>query len=367
MEGCAMNHRERVLASLAHREPDRVARTANLTPGVVEAFRRETGQRDPGAYWDYDLASVSFLPPDPPPDLMARYGHYYADLEYEWVLDWEKSDFPVEWGVATRPAHFWHLSAPIAPLRHATSLADIAAFPFPDYLAEWRHDHLEAEVRRLQDAGYPVTAAIGWIFQTAWTIRSEVGLFADFYDNPEMADALLTRITDIRLAQAVRLAEAGVDMISINDDIGSQKSMIISPDMWRRWLKPRLASVIAAIHRVNPAIHFRYHSDGWIMPVIADLIAIGVSSLITVQPECMDVFEVKRRYGDRVCLEGTIGLQGELMHGTPDDVRRVIRAQCEGLKPGGGWIASPGNGVTPDVPFANLAAVYEALEEYGRY
>lgn len=362
-----MNHRERVLAALAHREPDRVPRTASLTPGVVDEFRKRTGHDDPAAYWDWDLAGVGFMPPEPAPDLMARYGRYFEDLDIEWVLDWEKSHYPVEWGVATRPAHFWHLSAPIPPLRNATGLADIEAFPFPDYINEWRHDHLEAEIARLKDAGYPVTASIGWIFQTAWTIRSEAGLFADFYDNPEMADALLTRITDIRIAQAVRLAEAGVDMISINDDIGSQKSMIISPAMWRRWLKPRLAAVIAAIHRVNPGIHFRYHSDGWLMPVIPELIEIGVSSLITVQAESMDVFEVKRLFGDRVCLEGTIGLQSELMHGTPDDVRHMIDAQCEGLKPGGGWIASPGNGVTPDVPLDNLMAMFEALDKYGGY
>lgn len=362
-----MNHRERVLTTLAHREPDRVPRFASLTPGVLEEFKRQTSQENPSAYWDWDMAGVGFRRPDPLPDLYALYGRYYQDRDCEWFLDWHKPDFPPEWGVATRPAHFYHLSAPLSPMVNFTSVDELNDYPFPDYIRDWRHDHLEEEVRRLKDEGYPVDAHVGWIFQTAWTLRSEVKLFADFYDNPEFADALLTRITNIRIAQAVRLAEAGVDSISLNDDIGSQKSMIISPAMWRKWLKPRLAALIQAIRRVNPKIHFRYHSDGWFVPVIPDMIEIGVTSLRTVQPECMDVFEIKRCFGKEMCLEGTIGLQGELMHGTPDDMRRVIKAQCEGLMPGGGWMASPANGVTPDVPWENLAAMFEALDQYGVY
>ena len=116
----------------------------------------------------------------------------------------------------------------------------------------------------------------------------------------------------MRIAQATRLAEAGVDTIAMNDDIGSQKGMILSPAMWRRWLKPRVAALIAAVRRVNPQIYFRYHSDGNYVPVIPDLIEIGVSVLTTVQPEAMDVYEIKRRFGRDVALDGTIGLQSEL-------------------------------------------------------
>jgi len=365
-----MHHRERVLTALAHREPDRVPRHAGLDREVVEEFQRRTGHEDPAEYWDWDFASVGFRPPEPLPDLKARFGRYHEKREVEWLLDWEHRVFPPEWGVATRPAHFdmkADMAAPLSPMAGFTTMAELEEYPFPDYVDEWRHDHLESEVQRLKDEGYPVSASIGWIFQTCWTLRSEVQLFTDLYDNPEFADALLTRVTQIRIRQAVRLAEAGVDLVQMADDIGGQKSMLMSPSMWRRWFKPRLAAVIEAVHRVNPAIHFRYHSDGYYVPVIPDLIEIGVSSLITVQPEAMDVFEIKRRFGDALTLDGTIGLQSELKHGTPDDVRRKVKAQCEGLMPGGGWFGSPGNGVTPDIPFDNLAAMFEALDTYGRY
>ncbi|MFH1084234.1 MAG: uroporphyrinogen decarboxylase family protein, partial [Chloroflexota bacterium] len=343
-----MNHRERVLAALSHREPDRVPRYANLTPGVVEAFRQRTGHTDTDGYWGCDIAHVGFRRPDPLPDLMARFGRYYAHRDHEWFLDWNKADFPPEWGVATRPAHLWHLSAPVSPMLELSTVREIEEFPFPDYLGEWRHDHLEPEVRRLKAAGFFVDAHVGWIFQTAWTLRSEVKLFQDFYDSPEFAEALLGRIAAIRTAQAVRLTEAGVDSISLNDDIGAQKAMIISPAMWRQWLKPNMARLIAAIRRVNSTVHFRYHSDGYYVPVIPEMIEIGVTALRTVQPESMDVFEIKRRFGAALGLEGTIGLQSVLKHGTPDDVRAMIAEQCRGLMPGGGWLAAPSNGVTPD-------------------
>ena len=362
-----MNHRERVLTTLAHQEPDRVPRYAGLDKEIVEEFQRRTGQESPADYWDWDLRGVGFAPPEPLPDLKARFGRYHAQRQGEWLLDWDHRVYPPEWGVATRSAHFYHLAAPLPPMASFTSVSEIEDYPFPDYVGEWRHDHLESEVQRLKDEGYPVQASVGWIFQTCWTLRSEVQLFTDFFENPEFADYLLTRVTDIRVAQAIRLAEAGVDIITMNDDIGSQKGMILSPAMWRQWLKPRLAAVIAAIHAVDPKIHFRYHSDGNYVPVIDDLIDVGVSCLITVQPEANDVYDVKRRFGARISMDGTIGLQSELKHGTPDDVRRKVKAQCEGLMPGGGWFASPGNGVTPDIPFDNVAAMFDALDAYGNY
>ncbi|NLG51857.1 MAG: hypothetical protein GX552_17265 [Chloroflexi bacterium] len=362
-----MNHRERVLATLNHREPDRVPRSAGLTPPVVEEFRRRTGHDDPATYWDWDFGHVGFRRPDPLPDLKARFGKYFAKHDFECILDWDIADYPPEWGVATRSAHMWHFAAPVAPMADFTSVEQLNDYPFPDYMNEWRHDHLEADVQRVKEAGYPACGGVGWIFQTAWTLRTREQLFVDFYDNPEFATALLDRITAIRKAQGIRLAEAGVDTLALADDIGTQQSMIMSPAMWRRWIKPRMKEVIDAVRRVNPNLHFRYHSDGVLTPVIPDLIEIGVTSLITVQPECMDVFEIKRRFGDQLCLEGTIGCQSELMLGTPDDVWRMIKEQCEGLKPGGGFIASPANGVEPDIPWENLVAMFDALDKYGYY
>jgi len=362
-----MNHRQRMLAALGHREPDRVPRYASLTPGVLDALAACAPGADPAALWGWDVAAVALRPPEPRPDLLARFGRYHAHRAVEWRLDWALNDYPPEWGVATRPAHLYHLSAPLPPLEQARDQSDLAAYPFPDYIGEWQHAHLEGEVAALHAAGWFVDAFVGWIFQTAWSLRGEVRLFEDMYDRPAFAAALLDRITGIRCAQAERLAAAGVDSLSLNDDIGGQRGMILSPAMWRRWLKPRLAEVIAAARRANPQVHFRYHSDGNYAAVIPDLIAIGVTSLRTVQPEALDVYAIKREYGRDVALEGTIGLQGVLREGPPEAVRAMVQQQCGGLMAGGGWVAAPGNGVTPDIPVANLYALFAALDAYGAY
>ncbi len=362
-----MNHRQRMTAALRHREPDRAPRYASLTPAVLEAFQAASGGADPAQFWDWDIAQVAFQPPEPLPDLRATFGRYHQGRAVEWVLDWAMRDFPPEWGVATRPAHLYHLSAPLPPMVAFESVRELDDYPFPDYVRDWRGGHLESEVAALHAAGYFVDAHVGWIFQTAWTLRSEVRLFEDFYDRPAFAEALLGRIAAIRTAQAVRLTLAGVDAISLNDDIGAQRGMILSPAMWRRWLKPHMAGLIAAIRAINSDVFFRYHSDGNYLAVIPELIEIGVSSLRTVQPEAMDVAEVKRRFGAHIALEGTIGLQGALPHGSPDEVRAMVAEQCAALMPGGGWVATPGNGVTPDIPLGNLFALFAALDECGRY
>ncbi len=127
-----MNHRERVLATLNHREPDRVPRYAGLDREVVEEFRRRTGQMDPGKYWDWDFGHVGFRRPEVLPDLKARFGRYFEGREVPWVLDWEHSTFPPEWGVATRMAHFHDLVAPVPPMVYLTDAAQLEDYPFPD-------------------------------------------------------------------------------------------------------------------------------------------------------------------------------------------------------------------------------------------
>ena len=141
----------------------------------------------------------------------------------------------------------------------------------------------------------------------------------------------------------------------------------MSPAMYRHWIKPRLARTIAAARRVNWGIHVMYHSDGDIEAAIPDLIDAGVTVLSTVQPECMDPVAIKRKYGDRLAFAGTIGVQSVLPFGTPDDVRLQVKRHIETVGAGGGFLASPANAVEPEVPWENIVAMYEAVDDFGRY
>ena len=153
----------------------------------------------------------------------------------------------------------------------------------------------------------------------------------------------------------------------LGDDIGTQRGMMIGPATWRKFLKPRLESVIDAARSERPDIPVFYHSDGDVREVIDELIEVGVTILNPVQPECMDPVEIRRRYGHRLTLWGTIGTQTVLPHGTAAEIRAVISEYMATLAPGGGYVIGPTHSINRDVPWENIVAFYEAIREYGSY
>jgi len=146
-----------------------------------------------------------------------------------------------------------------------------------------------------------------------------------------------------------------------------QNKMLMSPATWRRWLKPRLAQVVEAAKSVKPEIHIFYHSDGDCRAIIPDLIEIGVTVLNPVQPECMDPVQLKAEFGDRLAFWGTVGTQTTMPFETPEQVRAVVKERIETVGKGGGLLIAPTHILEPDVPWQNVLAFVEAVEEFGAY
>ena len=192
-------------------------------------------------------------------------------------------------------------------------------------------------------------------------------LMTDFYTNPQFVERLFDIITNLRIIMARRFVEAGVDVLRLGDDVGAQKGMLISPKIWRRFLKPRLAKIIEEARKIRENIPIFYHSDGNVREIIPELIEIGVTILNPVQPECMDPVEIKRKYGDRLALWGTIGTQSTLPFGTPEEVKITVARMCKEVGKGGGFVISPTHSINADVPWENIVAFYEAVEEFGVY
>ncbi len=143
------------------------------------------------------------------------------------------------------------------------------------------------------------------------------------------------------------------------DDIACQKGMIFSPDLWRRFLKPAWKAVYEAARAVAP-VSIWYHSDGDIAAVIPDLIEIGVTILNPLQPECMDLADLKRRYGKHLVFDGTVGTQTTMPFGSPEEVRKVVWERVRALGGDGALILSPTHVLEPEVPEANVEAFCEA-------
>ncbi|MDH7570819.1 MAG: uroporphyrinogen decarboxylase family protein, partial [Armatimonadota bacterium] len=324
-----------------------------FTPAVLERFRRETGAANPAEYFGMETRHVGFAPLREKPDFSA----YYADVVADGPLSIG------EYGNGNVGGKFFHFTRRVYPLRNAATPEEIDAYPWPDVKPAYRHAHLEEEVNRLHAQGFFVDAMCGHIFELAWQLIGFERFFEQMILNPALVERVLDRITDDNCFRARRFAEAGVDMLRTGDDVGMQDRLMMKPEEWRRFLKPRLAREIAAAREVRPDIPVWYHSDGKITEIIDDLIEVGVTVLNPVQPECLDVRWLKERYGDRLAFWGTIGTQTVMPFGTPDQVRQTVREMIDLFWPG--LVLAPTHVLEPDVPWENVVAFFQAVEDFG--
>ncbi len=230
--------------------------------------------------------------------------------------------------------------------------------------AEAEVSRIAGEVGRIHRSGF---AAVGLmeqtVWETAWAIRSMEDLMVDMMSDDDAAAILLDGVTEVSRVRAHLLAEAGCDVVQLGDDIGMQQSTMMSVDFWRRWLKPRLAQVISEARSAKPEIIIFYHSCGYVLPFIDDLIEVGVEVLNPVQPECMAFEEVHSRFGDRLSFWGTIGTQTTMPYGSTAEVRQEVTRNVQLCGESGGLVIAPTHMLEPDVPWRNIVALREACDE----
>lgn len=140
----------------------------------------------------------------------------------------------------------------------------------------------------------------------------------------------------------------------------TQAILPMSPDMWREFIKPRLKQLVDRCHEHGlPCI---LHSCGNYLAILDDLIEIGVDGLESLQPEAIDVLEVKRRTMGRIFLIGGIGVQSTLFRGTPEEVRTVSKRLLTEMGRGGGYVISPTKPLHEQtLPIGNIAAFLESI------
>jgi len=249
-------------------------------------------------------------------------------------------------------------------------LADDAAldsFSCPDPTEEWRYDSVRELIRSHGDTHAIVGAMPCTLFEAAWYLRGYDRFLVDLLTNEDFVNGLLDRLYDFQLATGRKLAETGVDIIWLGDDFGTQDSLIVSPETWRKYFKPRYAGLIEAFRAIRPEVKIAYHSDGNIETLLPEYIDIGVDILNAVQPKSMDTARLKRRFGDRLTFWGTLDIQETFPHGSPGDVEAEVRHRIRTVAPGGGLIIGPSHNFQPDVPMENILAFYDAVEKYGSY
>jgi uroporphyrinogen decarboxylase len=354
-----MNHRERVLTALNREQPDRCPMQISFTPEFAHRLRRELGLIDEAGHnphgggntYDLEIALDEDL-------LLTSVGWancYYQDTKPytdEWGIGWRPCTYqtPFGQGVYTEVA-----SRPLADARA------IDAYRPPD--PNRPELYLEAKnlLARHGAEYYIVGVTVTTIFETAWALRGLSQLMMDFASDPDLAHRILEIPFQYHLTAAKRLAQMGVDMIWIGDDVGSQRGMMLSPAHWRQFLKPRLAQFIAELKAINPQIKVAYHCDGDLRMIIPELIEIGLDVLNPIQPACMDPAEIKRTYGDRLCFWGSLDEQHTLPFGTPEDVHQEVLARLQTIGRDGGLIIGPTHHVQMDTPMENFQAMVKTI------
>ncbi|MCL5986192.1 MAG: hypothetical protein M1371_06460, partial [Actinobacteria bacterium] len=194
----------------------------------------------------------------------------------------------------------------------------------------------------------------------------EQGLM-DLMLNPDLASRIMDMVVNYNLFFAKRLIGLGVDAIWFGDDVGLEHDLMISPEIYRKLIKPRVAYVVNELRKVNPNIKIAYHSDGCIYKILDDLVEAGVNIIHGVQPESMDPVWIKKRYAKKLVLWGAIGVQTILPFGSAVDVKSEVHRTIKDLAPGGGYILATASRIQLDVPSENIAAFYQATRKYGKY
>jgi uroporphyrinogen decarboxylase len=348
-------------AAHEHRGTGRILYYAKFTPAIEAALRRShdlaTSASLAGFYGMFSPVLVS--PKRRPERGRPDFSGYYADIEKPpgWYIG--------EDGVFRRPGSLHHFQQIVSPLRNARSIEEIRAFPDTVDPADYDYSGMAEEVRAAHGSGRVASCWVGRLYETSWPVRGYQEFLVDMVDAPERAEVLLDRHTRWNLELSRRAAEAGVDQLCFGDDVANQRTLMFSPALWRRMLKPRWSEIISAARAVRPDIAAWYHSDGNITDILDDLVEVGFDMLNPVQPECMDVREVKRRYGSRLVIDGGLGTQGVMPFGTPGDVRREVGSLVETAGRDGGLILSPSHSLEPEVPLANIAAFFDAARTFG--
>ena len=269
------------------------------------------------------------------------------------------------WGIAhEHNPDCQHMTLMHHPLTDAASLSDLEAYPWPDF-EKIDYGYLKPRVDEIHERGLAVFVwAECTVWETAWYLRGMDNLFVDMAGDDPMATYIFDKITGLACYRARKFAEAGVDILGLGDDVGMQQSTMMSVEMYRQWLKPRLARVIRAAREVRPDILISYHSDGYIIPFIEDLIEIGVDILNPIQTECMSFAEVFEKFGGRLSFNGTLGTQKLLPFGTPEEIREEVHRNLTLAGPKGGLFPCPTHMIEPEVPWANIEAYVQACRDF---
>jgi uroporphyrinogen decarboxylase len=402
-----MNHRERVLAALSHREPDRVPIDFGGTvDSTISAFTYQS------------LRSALGLPPS-----ITRVQDVYQytavieqdvrqalsidtapvfDLPAEWQMgilpDGTTAEFPAHFRpqrqddgtqvvfdptgtvVLRMPAGGYYFDPVYSPLARATNIREIdrcldqiEGYDQPGHL-DLGYEALALVAKALrEETDYLLVGYFGGhIFQAAQSLRGWETFLVDLLTNRPFAEALMDRLAEANVRRFERFARTVgryVDVVHFEEDLGMQDRTLLRPELYRQVVKPYHARLFG-FARAHCDAHLLLHSDGAVAPLIPDFIEMGIDALNPIQVSAagMNPGDLKRAFGrDITFWGGGCDSQTVLPFGTPRAVADEVKRRLDELAPGGGYVFSPIHNIQAGVPVENILALFQAAREYGVY
>ncbi len=389
-----MNSRERMIASLEHRIPDRVpydlagCHVTGIHRIAYQNLRRQLGLPETHTVLADTIQQI-VLPDD---DLLERLKvdtrGLYPLTSHNWnVVGEDKGDcqeYRDEWGFVHQFApdsYWWSLvKSPMdAPM---VTLEAIAKHPWPAAGLPERVAGLRQQALAFRQAGKIVVLKgfCAGLLEMGQRLRGMENFLCDVLSDPESAKAVLDAFTKQKMEfWEMALEELGdvVDIVVEADDYGTQESQLIPPETFRELFKPRYREIITLIKKklkekkgAGERGWVFFHSCGNVRPILPDFIEIGVDILNPVHLNAagMDAVSLKKDFGKDITFwGGGVETQHILPHGSPEDVRDDVKRNLEVLMPDGGFVFNTVHNIQAEVPPQNIMAMWETLQEYGHY
>ncbi|MCM8756852.1 MAG: hypothetical protein NC823_00020, partial [Candidatus Omnitrophica bacterium] len=230
-------------------------------------------------------------------------------------------------------------------------------FPSPE---KFLHAGVKAETqKRVLENRNSLTLICCPCLWDSWYLRGFEQTLMDCVSAEEFYGELLDKMTELALAHISFCADIPADGIMMGDDWGNQRGIMIGPERWRKFFKPRYARIFQAIHQQGKLAVM--HCCGSVAEIMSDIVEIGLDVLESVQPEAagMNPYSLKKKWGDKITFWGGLGSQSIIPFGTPEQIREEIRHLRQEMSQGGGYILAPAKPLQPETPTENAVAVIE--------
>jgi len=290
----------------------------------------------------------------------------YNKMTDEWGIEWK---MPVDGG------HYYDMTG--QPLAEADSNGVLDAFQWPDPKDPARFATMKQRADQVvfgEKRAYILGRQFAGILETSLWMNGFEKFYCDMLVEEDYAHAMMAKITELKMQyweKALETVGDNVLIVSEADDLASQNSLLISEDLYKKMVHPYHKQLYDFIKRkAKSKVYIFYHSCGAVKPLIPYLIEEGVDILNPVQVSAtgMDTKILKKEFGKDITFwGGGVDTQQILPYGTVQQVREEVKRRIEDLSPGGGFVFSAVHNIQSDVPPENFMAMWQALQDFGKY